>query len=173
MKKLILAALIAPTAFAATTASAATVTAGMASTSTTLSGDRNEYYVAVDSTQSGFINIDSDSMFGTELLGIGAGYTDVEGGSVLSMYFKPKVNMGFFQPNESFAKKVTIYGKIGASAYRLSDSNDNTADSSMMYGLGTHVAINDSWGVDFHYDSLYSNDVFELTSVNLGVAYTF
>ena len=172
MKKIVLATSL--FALSATTASAATVTVGMASSSVAVSSSTSAYTIDTDPYHSGFLNFDSDSLAGVSFLGLGIGFTDVEGASVTSIYLKPKANLGWFMPNDDtgFAKNTTVYAKIGTSMVRGSGS-DNGADASSMYGLGVNYKFSESFGVSMQYNSLYTVSSYDMESTDMGLSYNF
>ena len=127
---------------------------GLATASTTDTGLMAEWY--------------SDDLFGMEMLQQGLSFNGAtKEGNVISYYLRPNAQLG---------GGVELFAKLGVSitgATTTAASVKSTVEPSAAFGAGLVYHINKEYSVTAQYDQLYSDDVWDMTAVSIGVGYTY
>lgn len=81
----------------------------------------------------------------------------------------------FLRPNKKMANGLEVFAKLGMSITGATTTAGvgGSLQTSLTYGAGISYAINDEYAVIAQYDQLYSDDVWDMSSVSMGVTYSY
>jgi len=118
--------------------------------------------MSAETTDSGiYLGYRSSEMFGLESLDAGIDWNNATAeGNVVT---------AFFQPHMDISSDSTVFARVGASITGAAGASS----ASVAYAIGATYDVTKKYAVEASYNNLYSDDTWDMTSLNLGVTYTY